>query len=104
MLLLYIGILLFVALVEGVVCFVLFTYVSVYPWELWQTHQHLIECIEPVLLDHIYPRHIIQHKQAGYYWYKSKFSVDMSEEQVRDTIVDGIQPMNSLHITSMTVG
>ena len=91
MLLLYIGILLlFVALVEGVVCFVLFTYVGVYPWELWQTCQHLVACIEPVLLDHVYPRHIIQHKQAEYYWYKSKFCVDMSEEQVRDAIVDGI--------------
>ena len=91
MLLLYIGILLlFVALVEGVVCFVLFTYVGVYPWELWQTHQHLIACIEPVLLDHVYPRHIIQHEQAEYYWYKSKFRTDMSEEQVRDAIVEGI--------------
>ena len=46
--------------------------------------------MEPILLDHVFPRHIVQHRQSDEFWYKSKFHPDMSEEQVRDAIVEGI--------------
>ena len=77
-------------LLEGFLSVVLFTYVGVYPWQLWQTRQKLVESMEPVLLDHVFPWHIVQHRQSDEYWYKSKFCSDMSEEQVRDAIVEGI--------------
>ena len=76
--------------VEGLLSVVLFNYVGVYLWQLWQTRQKLVESMEPVLLDHVFPRHMIQHRQSDEFWYKSKFHADMSEEQVRDAIVEGI--------------
>ena len=70
--------------------FISVTSLGAYPWELWNTRQDLVECIQSVLVDHVFPRHMIQHKDSGFYKKKSKFHADMSEDQVWDAIVDGI--------------
>ena len=41
------------------------TLVGVYQWELWKTRQDLVDCIEPVLLNHVYPRYTVL---AGREW------------------------------------
>ena len=47
--------------------------IAVYPWELWKMREDLVQCIQPVLFNHVYPRHMVSDEQARRYKDKSVF-------------------------------
>ena len=60
------------------------------PWELWETRGDLIESMQDVLVNHVYPRHTVWSPDSGFFERKSKFREDMSNQQIQDAIADAI--------------
>ena len=64
--------------------------IGILPWELWETQGHLIELMQDVLANHVYPRHTVWTLDSGFFENKSKFREDMSNEQIEDAIAEAI--------------
>ena len=67
-----------------------FNFIGILPWELWETRGNLIESMQDVLANHIYPRHTVWTPDSGFFEKKSKFREDMSNQQIQDAIAHAI--------------